>query len=443
MIESRYQTNSLTRKQRTSLLKRIRKLVLEHHVNVAGASYEVWARTFDERTTELLAADMEHFEEGIRQLLSELGTSHTVLYKDQGIRLLPQHSINATLRRFSRAGWDRWMFLDVFEGGPADTAGIRPGDLLLALNDRSCEAPSVPQFAAGAAHKLQVSDINGGNSRELLVNVPYRRGSKQRPPIIEPKSITHRMISPEIGLLRITYFPGAMGMRFARLLDTAIAALKKEGCDRLIIDLRGNIGGSLGFARLASYLCPGEVLIGNSITPRRLRKPLDRSTLPQVPMPKTMLGLALTLARFLFRDKSVALLTQGLGNQPFHRRIVVIVNEWTNSAAEMLAAFASENGLAWVVGDGTAGNVLGAMNFKIGHGYWLRLPVFGWHTSHGDCLEGKGVVPDVMVEVDPALLNAGIDQQMEKAIEILRGATPTVKGIATGSVLPVVTGPER
>jgi len=47
------------------------------------------------------------------------------------------------------------------------------------------------------------------------------------------------------------------------------------------------------------------------------------------------------------------------------------------------------------------------------------LPVFGWYTSQGSCLEGKGVSPDVVVDVDPVLLNAGIDQQMEKALEAL------------------------
>jgi len=60
-----------------------------------------------------------------------------------------------------------------------------------------------------------------------------------------------------------------------------------------------------------------------------------------------------------------------------------------------------------------------AANFKVGSGYWVRLPVFGWYTSKGNCLEGKGVLPDVVVEVDPPLLNAGVDQQMKKAVEIL------------------------
>src|SRR5206468_3741458 len=167
------------------------------------------------------------------------------------------------------------------------------------------------------------------------------------------------------------------------------------GCERLIIDLRGNIGGSLGFARLASYLCPGQIAIGHSLTPRRLREGYDSKALPQVPMPRSRLELLFTLARFSFRDNSVMLLTQGLGRQPFHGRIVVLVNEWTNSAAEMVANFAEENKLATVVGTKTCGTVLGARNFGVGGGYWLRLPVFGWFTSNGGTIEGKGVLPNL------------------------------------------------
>ena len=99
----------------------------------------------------------------------------------------------------------------------------------------------------------------------------------------------------------------------------------------------------------------------------------------------------------------------------------MLVNEWTNSAAEMLAAFAAENHLATVIGQKTRGNVLGATNFKVGSDYWLRLPVFGWFTSKGRSLEGNGVDPDVSIEISPDALAAGQDNQMAKAIEIVNG----------------------
>ena len=173
--------------------------------------------------------------------------------------------------------------------------------------------------------------------------------------------------------------------------------------------------------RLASYMCPGQIAIGHSLTPRRLRETYKPEALPRVPMPRSRGELLFTLARFAVRDKSVMLLTQGLGGQPFHDRIVVLVNEWTNSAAEMVANFAAENGLATIVGQKTRGNVLGAVNFKAGSGYWLRLPVFGWFTSKGHSLEGNGVDPDIPVEISQEALADGQDNQLAKAVDIACG----------------------
>ena len=53
------------------------------------------------------------------------------------------------------------------------------------------------------------------------------------------------VISPGVGLVRITWFPGSMGLEFAQSLDAAIADLKARDCERLLVDLRRNIGGGL------------------------------------------------------------------------------------------------------------------------------------------------------------------------------------------------------
>lgn len=421
---------SLTPRKRIEVLGSIKKRVIKHHVNVAGVDYTAWVKEVDGQTPALLSAGIEEFEGGVRQILSGLGSSHTVFYHERANQVLPQHSINATLRGIKQGDDERWMFLDVFEGGPAHAAGVTPGDVLLAVDGTSYVPPSMPPFRIGQAFRLSVSNIRGENLRDITIQVPYRKGTKERPPIVEPKSLMHAMIAPNIGLLKVAYFPGAIGMQFADALDKAITDVKKNGCDRLIIDLRGNIGGGLGFARLASYLCPGQIPIGHSLTPERLRTGYDKESLPRVPMPRTKAELLLTLGRFAFRDKSVALLTQGLGEQPYHGKIVLLVNEWTNSAAEMLAAFAADYRLATIVGDKTGGHVLGAVNFKVGGGYWLRLPVFGWYSWRSGSLENQGVSPDVAVEVDPLLLNAGVDQQMEQAIEIVNAMAERPVGVS-------------
>ena len=414
----------LTRRQKKQILSAIRKRILKSHFNVAGIDYQAWFRSYDARSSELLDADRKAFEAGVQEVLRDLRSSHTGFYHERPTRLFPQHTINATLGKLDRGAQPQWFFLDIFEDGPADLAGIQRGDVLIAVDGVEYAPPTMPPLKTGAEHVLSVSAPDGSAARQVSIKVPARKGNRDRPPMIPPKAISTSLIGPGTGLLRITWFPGSMGLEFSRSLDTAISDLKSRGCERLILDLRGNIGGGLGFARLASYLCPDKRPIGFSVTPKRQRAGYKPETFEQVVYPGTRLGFATTLARFAVRDKSIFLLTQGLGAQPFHGRIAILVNEWTNSAAEMVASFASENKLAIVVGTKTAGNVLGAVNVKVGGGYWLRLPVFGWYTDKGTCIEGHGVEPDYQVESDAWALSRGVDRQLEEAVDLLAKKDP-------------------
>src|SRR4029077_14771179 len=99
-------------------------------------------------------------------------------------------------------------------------------------------------------------------------------------------------------------------------------------------------------------------------------------------IPSGKLGLLALAVKFkvLHRDRSMVLQTEGLGLQPFHGRIVILIDEFSHSAAEMVAAFAKDNQLAVLAGNRTAGEVLGGANFRVGNGYYLRLPLTGLYT---------------------------------------------------------------
>jgi carboxyl-terminal processing protease len=79
--------------------------------------------------------------------------------------------------------------------------------------------------------------------------------------------------------------------------------------------------------------------------------------------------------RYGFIDKSILVVTEGLGPQRFQGRVVILVREHTASAGEMLAAFAQENGLATITGAKTPGRLLSGSAFKSGFGYMVGLPV--------------------------------------------------------------------
>jgi C-terminal processing protease CtpA/Prc len=410
----------LTLNDRKAILNSIRALVPAKHINVSNPhqDYAAWIAMLDSRRSRLeTTEDTAEFERGVREMLSALGSSHTAFFR-MGDGVPPVHAIHATLRAIADgAGAQRWMFLDVIEDGPAHHAGICPGELLAAADGESIIPPAQPRFHIGGTHRLEVVGLDG-TARLVNVEVPNRR-AKDRPPMVEPRSITHRMVAPSVGLLKVASFPGAVGMGFAKSLDAAIADLKQQGCNRLIVDLRGNVGGGLGSLRLMSYLCPGKLPVGYSLTRNRLRNGFDKERLiriNRIPAGKADLLLMAVRFKILHRDRSMVLETEGLGPQPFHGRIAILVNEFTNSAAEMVASFAAENKLATLIGTRTGGQVLGGANFKLAKGYRLRMPVAGWYTWRGKCIEGRGIAPDIEVDITREALAGSVDAQLETAV---------------------------
>src|SRR5881394_873756 len=81
---------------------------------------------------------------------------------------------------------------------------------------------------------------------------------------------------------------------------------------------------------------------------RRAWLPGRRTWFGRIPSHKaTLIWLA---ARYAFVEKSILVVTEGLGQRRFHGRVVLLVNEHTASAGEMVSAFAEENNLATIIG---------------------------------------------------------------------------------------------
>jgi len=170
-----------------------------------------------------------------------------------------------------------------------------------------------------------------------------------------------------------------------------------------------------------SYLTPEKLPVGYSLTKRRAEKGYDKEKLPRfgrIPSRKSVLPWL--VLRYAFVDKSIVVVTEDLGPQKFHGRIVLLVNQHTTSAGEMISAFAKENNLATILGTTTAGRLLGGSVCKVGHGYILGLPVAAYLTWQGVLLEGKGVSPHVQVDLPPEALRQAHDLQLERGIETVR-----------------------
>lgn len=281
------------------------------------------------------------------------------------------------------------MFQDVHDRGPAAAAGIRPGDILVGIAGKEISPPEAPVFSMGQSVAVEIETISG-ESRRVNLSVPMPKSRKR--PIIQAKLVAHSRLSGGIGLLKVTMFPGMVGIDVAREMSRAIDQL--HGCRRLIIDLRGNSGGGIGCLRLMSYLTPDKLPVGYSLTKAMAARGYDKEKLPRfdrIPDRKlTLIRLALR-----YRKKgSIVVVTEGLGPREFHDCVVLLVNEHSASAAEMVAAFARENHLAKIVGATTPGRLLSGTSFKVGHGYILGLPGAAYLTWQGTMLEGNGIAPD-------------------------------------------------
>ena len=378
-----------------------------------------WRALFNEHLDEIMQANSPaEFESRMSAVIGRGGLSHVAFFHQSAQRAPARYAINATFCAFDTPEGPRWLFEDVHNGGPAYAAGIRPGDLLLRANGRTITPPELPTFALGTDAQVTIERVNGGAREVTIVLRKADPGKpKAKPPMAEPTSVTAKPIKPDIGYVRIAFFPGVNGQRFARELDHAMASF--EDCSRLIVDLRGNLGGFVGSLRLMSYLTADRLPVGYSLT----RKGEDRKWRPDQlacidRLPATRLDTLKMAVRFLVlhRDRSIRLVTEGLGPKPFHGRVAMLVNEHTLSAGEMVAAFAKENGLARIVGTRTGGQVLGGGNFSVGHGFVLRFPAAGWYSWSGAVVEGCGVQPDVDVPLSFERLRRGLDNQVEVAV---------------------------
>lgn len=362
------------------------------------------------------AQSPDDFEQAINAMLKLLGASHTGFFHEKRPRAAGRIAIAATLTKAQTSDGLRWMFQDVHPGGVASLAGIQSGDVLLKVDDREMVPPDAMPFVLGQTYTFTLRRADKSTAIATLT-IPGSK-EKQRPIVVPDKVVNSSKLPDGTGLVRVSMFPGVLGMDVARDISRAIADLK---CDRLVIDLRGNTGGGIGCLRVMSHLCADRRGVGYSVGREIAKKGFSKERLPAFDhIPTSKLGVVPLIFRFARARRSVAVFTEALGQQAHHGRVAMLVNEHSASAAEMVAAFASEYRLATLVGVKTAGRLVATSAFKVGMGYRLVLPVAAYYTWNGTNLEGAGVGPTIEEPLSTDGLLNGEDNQLTRAVQCLR-----------------------
>ncbi|MFN8559770.1 MAG: S41 family peptidase [Dehalococcoidia bacterium] len=282
-----------------------------------------------------------------------------------------------------------WIVADVARGGPADLAGVRPGDMVLTINDRDVTIGGRAQLERGLAGPVN-STVRLTLSRpgDGPVVAQVTRGAFRFP------DLEARTLPGGIGYVRLRAFSSFLAEPGKRTvideLDAALEAFEDAGVSAWVVDLRDNPG---GFAYTA-----------NEIAGRFLTD-------------------AVTLVAADQRGNTGQQMTAG---RPFRvqRPMAVLVNDMTASAAELFAAAMQENDRAVIVGARTAGLLAGSMLYPLPDGAGLAVAVASARTGKGRvALDDGGLVPDVEVTDarTPADYARGADPQLSAAGAALRG----------------------
>lgn len=268
---------------------------------------------------------------------------------------------------------------DVFPGAPAEAAGLRLGDRILAVDGVSMEGLRAAEASAhirgAAGSDLQISVRRGAQAEPISLTIT-------RAEVVVPW-VTAQVLDGGIGYLRIRSFPRpeALGE-----FDAAVAELEGADIKGLVIDVRGNDGGF--------YETSNKVI---------------SRFLPQGPIYQrtTRQGQTTTVnadGSAWSRDIPIALL----------------VNEGTGSGGELLPSALRENGAGYLIGTHTRGSLAGGSFFPLDDGSNLTIAVQAFRSGKGQEIEHVGLEPDLSVELDPAALAEGQDTQLEAALTYLK-----------------------
>ena len=266
------------------------------------------------------------------------------------------------------------------KGSPADGAGLESGDKILKINGKDFNAEKIEEAS---------KEMRGeaGSTVDLLVlkkkSLKTEEVSIKRDEIKIDSVIKNKI--GDIGYIGITMFDEDTGKDFVKVLDE----LTKENVKGIILDMRGNPGGVVDSA----------VEIGDAILPK---------------------GTFVTLKN----NKNEIIDEYKLDENYNNIKMVVLVNEGSASASEILAGAISDLHRAKIVGKTTYGKGVVQNVIGLPDGDGLKLTISEYFTPSGKSINKKGVKPDVEVELPEDIKGIGVDYkdtdtQLKKAIEMI------------------------
>ncbi|MBR6542647.1 MAG: S41 family peptidase [Anaerotignum sp.] len=272
----------------------------------------------------------------------------------------------------------------VMEGQPAEEAGLKEDDIIVGVDGEDMRGKMVSDVAA---------KIRGKAGTEVTIEVLRKSVDKtleftMERKVVEVESVKSRMMQGDIGYISISGFKENTYDQF----KTALDGLQEQGMKGLVLDIRNNPGGLV-----KSVYQIGEELLPEGTMVYTLDKKEKRSDLK-------------------------------CDTEYLDIPLVVLVNENSASAAEILSGAVKDTERGTLVGVQTFGKGLVQRLFTLPDGSGLNVTIQKYYTPNGTSIHGVGVAPDVTVELPEVYQNTslgmipeGQDSQLQKALEVMGG----------------------
>lgn len=263
----------------------------------------------------------------------------------------------------------------VYEDSPAEAAGLREGDILTQVDEQKITDESLDEI---------VNWIKGDQGTEVVLQV-LRDGQKLEVTAVRDKvetmTVQFEMKEDQIGYIYIQEFDTVTLEQFKEAMNT----LEEQGMKGLVIDIRNNPGGNLDtvVAMLQMLLPEGDIVSVRDRNGEQEKYTCD-------------------------------------GSNVFEKPLVVLVNQYSASASEIFSGAIQDYGIGKIVGMTTYGKGVVQDILNLGDGTSMKITTAEYFLPTGRSINKKGITPDVEVEFEYNEENPEYDNQLEKAMEIVR-----------------------
>ena len=323
----------------------------------------------------------ETLQDGIyKGMLAALDDPYSVYYtKEELISLQQQtegiyYGIGAYISKDLETGYVQ--ISRIIKGTPAEESDLMQGDYIYAIEGESMYGKEsdyvVSKIKGEEGTFVTITVLREGEADPIDIDVERRR--------IESPTVEYEMYDNGVAYIQITEFDLVTTGQFEEAYNQA----KADGMKGLIIDLRSNPGGNLStVCDIARMLLPkGLIVYTEDKYGKREEYKCDGSNEIDVPL-------------------------------------VVLADGYSASASEILTGAVKDYGIGTIVGTTTYGKGIVQKVINLSDGSALKLTVSTYFTPNGNNIHGIGIEPDIEVPFDAEQYQNGVDNQLEKAKEVL------------------------